>query len=246
MRELPRHRGPLATWTAWVAPKTMKTVEAAKAVGMSEPELREVNRIPVRMLIKVGSTLVVPRAHGVAVDVPSHLADNATITLAPDAPPLRKLTLKAGRRDSVASIARRYRVSAAQVAHWNHTSAGARFRHGESIVVYVAQPAHKARRAASTRAHDAHGHQAPRAGAAFGPCGQPLGRRQARPGQQRLNRRRRRAGSAPVDEGVRDRPEVDVLELAADQARRAPAASPADRATAAPRRGHARSPRLRQ
>ncbi len=25
VRELPKHRGPLASWTAWTAPKTMKT-----------------------------------------------------------------------------------------------------------------------------------------------------------------------------------------------------------------------------
>ena len=24
VRELPQHRGPLASWTAWIAPKTMK------------------------------------------------------------------------------------------------------------------------------------------------------------------------------------------------------------------------------
>ena len=36
VRELPQHRGPLATWTAWVAPKTMRPADAAKQVGMSE------------------------------------------------------------------------------------------------------------------------------------------------------------------------------------------------------------------
>ena len=31
VRELPQHRGPLATWTAWTAPRTMKPAEAARA-----------------------------------------------------------------------------------------------------------------------------------------------------------------------------------------------------------------------
>src|ERR1035441_6461568 len=63
VRDLPLHRGPLATWTAGTARKTMRPAEAAKSVGMSEPNLRDVNRIPTRMLIKAGSTLLVPRGN---------------------------------------------------------------------------------------------------------------------------------------------------------------------------------------
>ncbi len=142
VRALPAHRGPLATWTAWVAPKTLKPAEAAKLVGMPEDELRAVNGIPPRMLVKAGSTLLVPRGPQREADVSEHLAENATMALAPDGPSLRRVSLKAGKRDSVASVARRYRVSAAQVAQWNGVSAGANFRPGQAIVVYVAhQPA---------------------------------------------------------------------------------------------------------
>jgi len=138
VRELPLHRGPLATWTAWTAPKTMKTAEAAKAVGMSEEQLREVNHIPARMLIKAGSTLVVPRGNSLLADVSSRVADTAMLSLSPEGPALRKTSLKAGRRDSVASVAKRYRVSPAQVAEWNHVAPGASFAPGQTIVVYTA------------------------------------------------------------------------------------------------------------
>jgi membrane-bound lytic murein transglycosylase D len=83
------------------------------------------------------------------------------MALAPDGPTTRRVALKAGRRDSVVSVARRYRVSAAQVAQWNGVSAGSSFRPGQSIIVYVAhrpakvaQSAHKPVRklAGSTRA----------------------------------------------------------------------------------------------
>jgi len=37
---------PLASWTAWTVPKTMKASEASKMVKMSEVELRSVNTIP--------------------------------------------------------------------------------------------------------------------------------------------------------------------------------------------------------
>ena len=56
-----------------------------------------------------------PRARA-ATDVPEHLADGAALALAPDALPLRKVSFKAGKKDSVASVAARYRVSAQQVA----------------------------------------------------------------------------------------------------------------------------------
>ncbi|WP_298829925.1 transglycosylase SLT domain-containing protein [uncultured Piscinibacter sp.] len=144
VRALPQHRGPLASWTAWVAPKTLKPAEAARLVGMHEDELREVNKIPPRMLVRAGSTLLVPRSPNRETDVSEHLAENATIALAPDGPGLRRLSLKAGKRDSVASVARRYRVKASQVAQWNGVSAGSRFRPGQSIVVYVSHKPAKA------------------------------------------------------------------------------------------------------
>ncbi len=138
VRQLPLHRGPLASWTAWVVPKTMRSADAARAVGMSEEELREVNRIPPRMLVKAGSTLLVPRGERRQADVSLAVADNATMALAPDLPPLRKMSLKAGRKETVASVAKRYRVSPGQVAEWNRTSAGASFKPGQTVVVYVA------------------------------------------------------------------------------------------------------------
>ena len=137
VHELPRYRGALASWTAWRAPSTLRSADAARQVGMSEALLREVNHIPPRMLIKAGSTLLVTRAavrlHDVAVEV----ADNATMALAPDVPPLRKLALKAGRRDSVASVAKRYKLNPAQVAQWNQVAGAASFKPGQTIVVFV-------------------------------------------------------------------------------------------------------------
>ena len=138
VRALPLHRGPLASWTAWRAPKTLRPAEAARQVGMSEAQLREVNHIPPRMLVKAGSTLLVPRDPHRQADVSIEVADNATMALAPDLPPLRKVSLKAGRRDSVAGVAKRHHVSAVQLAQWNNLSPAASFKPGQSIVVYVA------------------------------------------------------------------------------------------------------------
>ncbi len=138
VEQLPRHHGPLASWTAWTVPKTMRPTEAADALGMNELQLREVNRIPARMLVKAGSTLLVPRGEQRTADVSGEVADNATMALAPDVPPLRRVQLTAGRHDSVASVARRYRLQPAQVAQWNATRIGAPFRPGQAVMVFVA------------------------------------------------------------------------------------------------------------
>ena len=136
VRNLRAHSAPLATWTAWVAPATLKPADVARQVGMSEEDLRAVNRIPPRMLVKAGSTLLVPRSAHKNTDVPGQVADNAMMLLAPDRPPGKRITFKAGKGgDTVAGVAKRYRVSAAQVAQWNDVDTGARFKPGQSIVV---------------------------------------------------------------------------------------------------------------
>jgi membrane-bound lytic murein transglycosylase D len=128
--------GKFATWTAWTVPTTMTAAEAARRVGMSEADLRSVNSIPPRMLIKAGSTLIVPRSNAAQGDVASHVADNAQLSLAPEIV-TRRMVVKAGRRDSVSSVARRYHVTPEQVAEWNHTHVGAAFRAGQQVVLNV-------------------------------------------------------------------------------------------------------------
>ena len=141
LRELPRVRGPLASWTAWVAPSTLKPGDAARMVGMPEAQLREVNLIPQRMLVKVGSTLLVPRGSHATANVAEHLADNAALSLTPEARAQRRKVFKAGKQgDSVAAVARRYRVSAAQVAQWNSVTANAHFKPGQEVTVLLAAP----------------------------------------------------------------------------------------------------------
>ncbi|RQO56334.1 lytic transglycosylase [Paucibacter sp. KBW04] len=145
---LAAHRGPLASWTAWVVPRTMKSAEAARQVGMPEAQLLDINKIPPRMLVKQGSTLLVSRTAHRDDDVSEHLADNASIAFAPDVPPLRKQSVKVRKGDTVAAIAARYRVSEAQLAQWNKVSTSARFKAGQMVVVYTPVSAKNSTRSA--------------------------------------------------------------------------------------------------
>lgn len=129
-------QGQYASWTAWTAPSTLSVGEAAKKVGMSEADLRGVNNIPPRMLIKAGSTLLVPRTAKMDDDVTSHVADTAQMAFAPEIV-TRRSTVKARKGETVASIARRYGLSAASVAEWNKVSASTAFKAGQQIVVFL-------------------------------------------------------------------------------------------------------------
>ena len=128
--------GKFATWTAWSAPATMSVGEAAKRVGMNENELRTVNSIPPRMLIKAGSVLIVPRRGESQADVTSHVADTAQLDLAPEII-TRRTVVRAGKRETVTTLAARYKLSAAQVAEWNHVAAGASLRPGQQVVLHL-------------------------------------------------------------------------------------------------------------
>ena len=145
-------QGQYASWTAWTAPTTISVSEAAKRVGMSEHDLRSINNIPPRMLIKGGSTLLVPRSAKMASDVASNVAENAQMSLAPEIV-TRRTTVKARKGETVASIAKRYSLNSGNVAEWNRTSVVGAFKLGQQVVVYLPVKAQVHRASASTKSH---------------------------------------------------------------------------------------------
>ena len=129
-------QGQYASWTVWTAPRTLSVSDAAQRVGMSESALRSLNDIPPRMLIKAGSALIVPRGSAIQEDVTGRLADNGQLALAPEIV-TKRTTVRAGKRDTVASVAQRYRVSASSVADWNDVKLGSAFKVGQQIVLHL-------------------------------------------------------------------------------------------------------------
>jgi len=143
-RNLQAHaQKPLATWTAWQAPKTMKPEEVAQQLGMPVEQLRSVNDIPLRMMITAGSTLLVHRKGALDNDVTEHLADNGQLGLAPEIV-LKRVAVKARKGDSLASLAARHGVSEANMASWNRLKINARLTTGQTLTILV--PSQGARR----------------------------------------------------------------------------------------------------
>lgn len=129
--------GRLASWTVWMAPTTMRPADVAKQVGMSESELRSVNAIPPRMVVKAGSSLLVPRSSRMMLDVSEKIADNGQLSLGPEIV-FKRITVRARKGDNVGTVARRYKVSAEQVANWNKTRVSHRFKPGQVVAVVIA------------------------------------------------------------------------------------------------------------
>ncbi|MEG0788463.1 MAG: LysM peptidoglycan-binding domain-containing protein, partial [Comamonas sp.] len=131
------HDGQYASWTVWVAPSTMTVSNAAQRVGMSETDLRSVNRIPPRMMIKAGSALMVPRTSQHQSDVATHIADNGKLALAPEITEVtRRTPVKVLKGDTMAKVASRNGVSAANLARWNDMSISSKLRAGQSLDIY--------------------------------------------------------------------------------------------------------------
>lgn len=142
---LQSHDGPWASWTAWVVPSTMGAAEVARRVGMSEAQLREVNNIPPRMLVRAGSSLLVQRDHRRHTDVPEHVADNGRLSLQPEVV-LRRTQVRARKGENLAQLARRYGVSAASAADWNRLTVNTRLKPGQRITLMLPQRATTAQR----------------------------------------------------------------------------------------------------
>ena len=80
--------------------------------------------------------MLVPRSAKMEIDVTSHIADNAQMSLAPEIV-TRRTTVKARKGETVATIAKRYALNAASVAEWNSVSATSAFKLGHQVVVFL-------------------------------------------------------------------------------------------------------------
>jgi membrane-bound lytic murein transglycosylase D len=151
----------------------MRPADAAKRVGMSEADFRSVNAIPPRVVIKAGSSLLVPRSNTMSQDVAVKVADNGQLSLAPEVV-LKRTLVRAGKGESVVSIARKYKVNADQVAQWNKVGMSASFKPGQQVVVFLAGTPQTRKTGDNGRAT---AHQAPHRAVTHKPSGTRIAKR---------------------------------------------------------------------
>jgi membrane-bound lytic murein transglycosylase D len=117
----------LSSWTVHKVTSAREKIEAiAQKFGTTPAVIREVNNIPPKTHLMAGSTILVPKSSAptkeAEKDIAPELADNATMAVESDNP-TRRIFVKVGKRDSLASIAQRNRVTVAQIKGWNNLKA---------------------------------------------------------------------------------------------------------------------------
>ena len=128
--------GPLSSWSAYKVGKNERIESIARRVGASASVLKEVNQIPGNMMVKAGSTLLIPKNTSTEDnDISQLVVDNSSLTMARD--DIRKIKVTAARKDTVASLARRYKVSTAQIKEWNNLKTDS-LRAGQKLQIEVA------------------------------------------------------------------------------------------------------------
>jgi membrane-bound lytic murein transglycosylase D len=128
----------LSTWTAHKVTNARERIETLAARFKTTPEvIREANNIPPKMRLKQGSTILVPKTDDATdKNISIEVADNAKLLVEPDVPDSRKVLVKAGKNDTVASIARRHKVSTAQVKSWNNLKSD-KLARGQTLELHV-------------------------------------------------------------------------------------------------------------
>lgn len=135
-QSLSDYKGSLSSWTTITLSGTERPTDLAKRYGLNERSLREINNIPARMLLKAGSTLIVPKSNqDIQTANISGSLDNAKINLAPE---LVRRSLGVYKKDTWAKIANRANISVTNLQQWNR---GAKLRTGATLSYYAAHDA---------------------------------------------------------------------------------------------------------
>jgi membrane-bound lytic murein transglycosylase D len=114
----------------------------AKRVGVSEDKLREANHIPPKYRLSPGSTILVPRDEAMINDIPATSLE-ARYSLVPENANLHKVTYRVRRGDTLAGVARRWKVDQKDIILWNRLTAPSLFA-GQRLELTVPRPARRA------------------------------------------------------------------------------------------------------
>ena len=134
----------LSSWSAHKITNARERIETIAAKFHTTPQvIREVNNIPPKMLLKAGSTILVPRTEdAVQKDITQDVADNATLAMAPDVPDTKRINVTVKKNDSIKSIANRHKVTVAQIKSWNNLR-NDKLANGQKLELHVPYSASK-------------------------------------------------------------------------------------------------------
>ncbi len=115
---------PLSSWTAYQVTQPRETVESIAEKYNTTPDIiRVANLIPSQMVLKFGSTVLVPKplsAHLTGTnDIAPEISETGKISLERIGSPTRIIKVRVRKQDNLASIAKRYRTNINDLKSWN-------------------------------------------------------------------------------------------------------------------------------
>lgn len=121
---LQKWKQPLSSWTAYRVTETRETVESIAEKYNTTPDvIRLANHIPSQMVLKFGSTVLVPKLAATSSknekDISPEIASTGKIALERIGAPTRIVKVKVRKQDNLASIAARYKTSVNDIKSWN-------------------------------------------------------------------------------------------------------------------------------
>ncbi|MDL2283851.1 transglycosylase SLT domain-containing protein [Oxalobacter sp. OttesenSCG-928-P03] len=146
---------PLSSWTAYQVTDTRETVESVAEKYHTTPDvIRHANHIPSQMVLKFGSTVLVPKLASSGSknekDISPEVSARGKIALERIGAPTRIVKVKVRKQDNLASIARRYKTSVDDLRSWNKLTSNT-VASGTILKVHVPAKAAKARSPANRR-----------------------------------------------------------------------------------------------
>ena len=151
---------PLSSWTAYRVTETRETVESIAEKYNTTPDvIRHANHIPSRMVLKFGSTVLVPKLASSSSksenDISPEVAAKGKIALERMGAPTRIVKVKVRKQDNLASIAQRYKTDVADIKSWNKLTSNS-VAVGTILQVHVpAKASSPSKRAGTTKVYSA-------------------------------------------------------------------------------------------
>lgn len=118
---LSKWHGPLSSWSTYQVNQTERIELLAHRLGFKPEFIREANLIPAKMMVKLGSILLIPKtSKSPDKDIPANIAETGQLMIEKGFSNTRQVNIKVGKNENLNSVAKRFKVTVVQIKNWNN------------------------------------------------------------------------------------------------------------------------------
>jgi membrane-bound lytic murein transglycosylase D len=132
----------LSSWSTYTVKDPREKIETIAARFKTTPKvIRDVNNLPANVVVRAGSTLLVPKlANAATQNITREVADSAVLHYEPLNPPGKRMVIKVRKRDTLYGIAKRYKVTISELKKWNNLKLD-RLQLGQTLKLFLPERA---------------------------------------------------------------------------------------------------------